>query len=149
MAPAPALAVGKLATLGFKVVTKPIANGIKDAAKASPDGRVGRLARSVGQFYHRAGTTIERWLMGRKRSDLQPMDPKWAVARGADLIAELTMGLLLTAYAIHEYNIWGKQAEEEKKEKLRKQAPQKPPAVVSICAVTPCHPLKRQPRVPW
>jgi hypothetical protein len=62
---APPLAFLKLGTMAFKILAKPIANGIKDRAKEP--GTIRNMCFTVGNFYHKANKVIGANLIGSVR----------------------------------------------------------------------------------
>lgn len=83
-----AFPIAKLAYLGIKQISKPIASQLKNAAKSS------RLFREYAclppaQFYHFVETRVKMYVMGfGKPVSVPPLNEQMAVELGAELLGE-------------------------------------------------------------
>ena len=95
------LALGKVASMLFKVLVKPVSNGLKDSAKEP--GNIRTAALKVGRWYHKVDVGVQRYILGRRPCQIKEMSETWAIARGADVISEFAMMSLMSGFLLQQY----------------------------------------------
>ncbi|OMP10221.1 Optic atrophy 3-like protein [Corchorus olitorius] len=91
------LPVVKLGTLALKTACKPIANRLKKEAGLHP--RFRQFIINIAQANHRFTTRMQRRIYGHATDvEIRPLDEEKAVQAAADLLGELFVFTVLSAY---------------------------------------------------
>ncbi|CAI9724081.1 Hypothetical predicted protein [Octopus vulgaris] len=118
-----AFPIAKLASLAVKQISKPLANAIKNKAKAHPFIRK-FVCMPPAQLYHWAEVNVKMRVMGLgKAKDVQRLNEQMATELGAELLGEAIIFFIAAATIYVEYQrsaMKEQVKEEEKTQKVRR-----------------------------
>mmetsp|Transcript_3538 Transcript_3538/g.6295 ORF Transcript_3538/g.6295 Transcript_3538/m.6295 type:complete len:243 (-) Transcript_3538:1002-1730(-) len=120
--------LGKLAGVVLKLVSKPIANVVKDQAKVHPNLK--QVCESLGYKVHHFSVRVFRLSRDQDvTAKVAELPPQKALERGADLLGEFLIFFLVSGVTINEVvrssreaKLKASEKEQRKKEKLEKLA---------------------------